>query len=200
MTGWNMHPFADFSEDCVLREVIVEVDRMPGRNYSRRRPNARMRRMRYIPPGTTGLIMSLGVLRVVLNIAKKRTTQEGPFTFEPQGKPDTFEPRLANYVRAVEFLIGLATGSVILIAGSSLHATGQIPWQFVSPMIALASSVICGLLFMVLMIYRYEEFLHHDNYTRMKYVWNQTLGFSSLFLFCLGYLWFVFAVGIALSK
>ena len=67
-------------------------------------------------------------------------------------------------------------------------------------MIVLACSVICGLLFMVLMIYRYEEFLHHNNYTRPKYVWNQTLVFSSLCCFCLGYLWFVFAVGIALSK
>jgi hypothetical protein len=37
--------------------------------------------------------------------------------------------------------------------------------------VTLAFCVVYGLLFMVLMIYNYEEFLHHDNYTR--YVMSQ---------------------------
>jgi hypothetical protein len=157
--------------------------------------------MRCIPPGTSGLCVSAGVFLLVRLIAGKWTVQNGPFTFEPQNKPGSFEPRLANYVRAVEFVLGLATGSIVLIAGSSaLHSTGKLPWVFASPLVLLACCVVFGLLFMVLMIYRYEEFLHHNNYTRLRYIWNQTLGFSALTCFCVGYLWLVFSVGIALSK
>ena len=159
------------------------------------------RLLNHIPPGTSGLCVSMGLLLLIRVIAGQLTVGEGPYTFEPQNKPGSFEPRLANYVRAVEFMLGLATGSIVLIAGSSaLHSTGKIPWVFASPLVMLASSVVFGVLFMVLMIYRYEEFLHHNNYTRLRYIWNQTLGFSALLSFCMGYLWLVFAVGIALSK
>ena len=161
----------------------------------------RMQVMRYIPPGTSGLCVSVGVLLLVRWIAGKRTPQQGPFTFEPNNVPTSFEPRLANYVRAVEFMLGLATGSIVLLAGSSaLHPNGSIPWVFASPLVMLAASVVSGILFMVLMIYNFEEFLHHNNYTRVRYVRNQTLGFTSVTCFCLGYLWLVFSIGLALAK
>jgi hypothetical protein len=157
--------------------------------------------MRYIPPGSSGLCVSLVLLWLIWYVAGKQTPQDGQFTFEPRNEPNSFEPRLANYIRAVEFMLGLATGSIVLIAGSSaLHSAGTIPWQFASPLVILAFCVLYGLLFMVLLIFNYEEFLHHSNYTRSRYIRNKALGFSSLTCFCLGYLWLVFAVGIALSK
>jgi hypothetical protein len=154
--------------------------------------------MRYMFPGTSGLLTSIIVPSVMWSIKQWKTPQ-GAFTFHPEH--GTFEMRLANYIRAVEFMLGLATGSVVLIAGSSaLHSAGKIPWQFASPLTLLAFCVVYGLFFMVLVIRDYEEFLLSDNYTRARYIVNNTLGFSSLICFCAGYLWLVLAVGISLTK
>lgn len=154
-----------------------------------------------MPPGTGGFCVGLGLFLLVRYIADRRTPQGGPFTFELRGLPGSFEPRLANYVRAVEYLLGLATGSIVLLVGSSaLHPNGTLPWVFASPLIVLGFCVVYGVLFMVLLIFNYEEFLHHDNYTRTRYVRNQGLGFSALACFCLGYLWLVLAVSLTLAK
>jgi hypothetical protein len=142
--------------------------------------------------------MMLWLVRYIVN---KRTSPDEGFTFEPQNQRGSFEPRLANYVRAVEYLLTLATGSIVLLVGSSaIHASGALPWVFASPLILLGFCVVYGVLFMVLLIYRYEEFLHHNNYTRSRYVWNQSLGFSALTCFCLGYLWLVCSVSLSLAK
>jgi hypothetical protein len=157
--------------------------------------------MRHIPPGSSGFCVGLGLFFVVKYVASKRTPQEGPFTFEPRGVAGSFEPRLANYVRAVEYLLGLATGSIVLLVGSSaIHPNGTLPWVFASPLILLGFCVVYGVLFMVLLIYNYEEFLHHDNYSRARYVRSQGLGFSALVCFCLGYLWLVCSVALTLAK
>jgi len=138
---------------------------------------------------------------LVRHIADKRTQQAGPFTFEPNAVPGSFEPRLAYYVRAVEYLLGLATGSIVLLVGSSaLNRNGTLPWVFASPLIVLGFCVVYGVLFMVLMIFNYEEFLHHNNYTRTRYVMSQGLGFSALVCFCLGYLWLVISVAVTLAR
>ena len=157
--------------------------------------------MRYVPPGTAGFCVGLCLLLLVTYIADKRTPQSQTFTFEHHGIPGAFEPRLANYVRAVEYLLGLATGSIVLLIGSSaLHPTGKLPWVLASPLIVLSFCVVYGVLFMVLLIFSYEEFLHHNNYTRARYVTNQGLGFSALVCFCLGYLWLVCSVSLTLAK
>ena len=155
----------------------------------------------HIPPGTSGFGCGLAILGLVRYVAGKRTSAEEGFTFEPESEKGSFEPRLANYVRAVEYLLGLATGSIVLLVGSSaIHASGMLPWIFASPLVLLGFCVVYGVLFMVLLIYRYEEFLHHHNYTRARYIWNQSLGFSALTCFCLGYLWLVCSVSLALAK
>lgn len=157
--------------------------------------------MGYIPPGTSGFCFSLGLFLLVSYMADKRTAQSGTFTFEPNGIPGSFEPRLANYVRAVEYLLGLATGSIVLLVGSSaIHANGTLPWVFASPLIVLGFCVVYGVLFMVLLIFNYEEFQHHQNYTRSRYVRSQGLGFSALACFCFGYLWLVCSVSLTLAK
>jgi hypothetical protein len=156
-------------------------------------------KMRYMFPGMSGLLASIAVPLALWSIKERKTSPGPKFTFHP--KDGNFEMRLANYTRAVEFMLGLATGSVVLIAGSSaLHNEGKIPWQFASPLALLAFCVIYGLLFMVLVINYYEEFLLLDNYTRGRYIAVNTLGFSALICFCAGYLWLVLAVGISLSK
>ena len=155
--------------------------------------------MKHMPPGTSGLLLAVGVYLVTWYIVARRTP-DGTFTFELKNEPKSFEPRLANYVRAVEYMLGLATGSIVLIAGSSaLHRDGKLPWVYASPLVMLAVCVVYGLLFMGLMIYNYEEYLHHHNYTRKKYVRSQALGFSGLACFCLGYLWIVLGTIVALT-
>jgi hypothetical protein len=156
--------------------------------------------MKFIP-GTSGGCLSAGIYLIIRYLAHKKTSKSGNFTFEPKNQPGSFEPRLANYIRAVEYLLGLATGSIVLLIGSSaLHPTGTLPWAFASPLILLASSVVYGVIFMVLLIFNYEEYLHHDNYNRSRYVRSQALGFSALVCFCLGYLWLVCSVSLTLAK
>jgi hypothetical protein len=96
--------------------------------------------MRYVPPGIVGLCVGLGLFPLVRYIVDKRTPQGGPPSFEPNGVPGSFEPRLASYIRAIEYLLGLATGSIVLLVGSSaLHPTGTLPWVFASPLIVLGN-------------------------------------------------------------
>src|SRR5882672_5272446 len=112
--------------------------------------------MKHIPPGTCGFVVGLGLFLLVRYVADTRTPQGGKFAFEPNGVPGSFEPRLENYVRAVEYLLGLATGSIVLLVGSSaIHASGTLPWVFASPLIVLGFCVVYGVLFMVLLIFNY---------------------------------------------
>ena len=139
-----------------------------------------------------GLIVWVGVWAAI----HYDTKQFVAFTFDPQGRDHAFEPRLANYIRAGEFIISLATGSIVLLVGSSaLHAGGRLPWFYASPLILLSLCVIYGVLFMVLLVVSYENFLHDPNsYKRHRYVANQAFGFSSLACFCAGYIWLVIAI------
>jgi hypothetical protein len=161
----------------------------------RLRARDRIRRMLHIPPGTggfvTGILLSLGI-----GAASYFTRQEGPFNFDPRGERGTFEPFLAKYLRVAEFIIGLATGSIVLLVGSfALHGQGgQLPWFYASPLLLLALCVIYGVGFMVWLIYHYEEYQHDNQHTRFAYALNLSLGFSSLACFCVGYVWLIFRV------
>ena len=93
-------------------------------------------------------------------------------------------------------MIGLATGSIVLIVGSSaLHGQGgRLPWFYASPLLLLGGSVIYGLLFMAAQLVTMEEGLHGNPHTAFSYALNETLGYSSLLCFLSGYIWLVFAV------
>ena len=93
-------------------------------------------------------------------------------------------------------MIGLATGSIVLIVGSSaLHGErGHLPWFYASPLLLLCGSVIYGLLFMASQLVTMEESLHGNPHTAFSYALNETLGYSSLLCFLGGYIWLVFAV------
>jgi hypothetical protein len=118
------------------------------------------------------------------------------YNLDPQAKPGAFEPLLSKYIRASEFIIGLATGSIVLLVGSSaLHAQGgRLPWFYASPLLLLGWSVILGVAFIVWLIFSYEEFQHGNKHTKLVYSISEALGFSSLGCFCLGYILLIFLV------
>jgi len=55
-----------------------------------------------------------------------------------------------NRIRLSEFMIGLTTGSIVLLVGSAaLHGQGgHLPWFSASPLLLLGGSVLYGLLLM----------------------------------------------------
>lgn len=118
------------------------------------------------------------------------------YDFDPQGKPGAFDPLLQKYLRLGEFMIGLATGSIVLLVGSSaFHGKGgHLPWFYASPLLVLAGSVIAGISFMAWLILSYEEAQHGNPHTPEAYTLSETLGFSSLALFCIGYVWLIIVV------
>ena len=115
---------------------------------------------------------------------------------DPEEKVGTFEPFLARYIRAAEFIVGLATGSIVLLVGSSaLHGQGgHLPWFYASPLLLLALCVAYGIAFMVWLSYCYENYRQGHPYTRLAYNLNVSLGFSALACFIVGYLWLILRV------
>ena len=118
------------------------------------------------------------------------------YNLDPQDQPNSFEPFLAKYLRLGEFMIGLASGSIVLLVGSSaLHGqNGHLPWHYASPLLLLSSCVLYGLLFMVWLVLHYEGYQHGDKHTKALYSLSEALGFSSLSCFVIGYFWLVIAV------
>ena len=47
---------------------------------------------------------------------------------------------------------------------------------------------------MVWLIFNYEEHQHGTPHTRIAYALSETLGFSSVACFCVGYVWLIIAV------
>jgi hypothetical protein len=145
--------------------------------------------MYHPPSGTSGLLVGLGIF-LAIGTATYFTREYEFYNLDPQGKPGAFEPFLAKYIRAAEYIIGLATGSIVLLVGSSaLHGqSGRLPWFYASPLLLLALCVVYGITFMVWVIYNYEEYQHHAKHTALAYSLSLTLGFSALACFCLGML------------
>jgi hypothetical protein len=124
------------------------------------------------------------------------TREHEAYNLDPKGKWNAFEPFLTKYLRISEFIIGLATGSIVLLVGSSaLHGQiGRVPPEYASPLFLLAACVCYGILFMVWLTYHYEEYQHDARHTKIAYTLSLTLGFSSLACFCVGYIWLIIRV------
>lgn len=118
------------------------------------------------------------------------------FDFEPLGEKGAFEKLLANYLDIAKVIIGLASGSIVLLVGSaSFRLTGRLPASFASPLFLLALSILDAVFFMVFEILNYEDFRHKTRrYSRFKYSRNIALGFGSLLCFCVGYVWLILIV------
>ena len=146
-------------------------------------------------PGFTGVVLGPLIFAAVF-AACYLTKQHESYNLDPKHVPGAFEPLLAKYIRAAEFIIGLATGSIVLLVGSSaLHAQGgRLPWFYATPLLLLGWSVILGAAFIVWLIQSYENYQHENPHTKMVYSLSETLGFSSLICFCLGYILLIFLV------
>jgi hypothetical protein len=151
--------------------------------------------MLHPPPGASGVITGVCIFLAIGTLAYA-TREPGPFNLDPQNRSGAFEPFLAKYLRVAEYVIGLATGSIVLLVGSSaLHGqSGRLPWFYASPLLLLAFCVIYGVAFMVWLIYHYEEHQHGNPHTRFAYSLSLALGLSSLACFCFGYVWLIFRV------
>ena len=138
--------------------------------------------------GFTGLLIG-PTFTVAVWCACYFTKEHEAYDIDPKGEPGAFEPLIAKYIKAAEFIVGLATGSIVLLVGSSaLHAQGgRLPWFYASPLLMLAWSVILGVAFIVWLILRYETYQHGNPHTKLAYSISETLGFSSLLCFCFGY-------------
>jgi hypothetical protein len=148
-------------------------------------------------PGFSG--MALGpVVFAVVGAASYLTKEHESYNLDPKGESGKFEPFLAKYLRLSEFIIGLATGSIVLLVGSSaLHGQGgHLPWFYASPLLVLGWCVVFGIGFMVWLTHNYEEYQHGNPHTKFGYTLSETLGFSSLACFSLGYFWLVICVTI----
>ncbi len=146
-------------------------------------------------PGFSGLLIGPLVFGGI-GVASYLTKEYEAYNLDPQGKPGSFEPLLAKYLRASEFLIGLASGSIVLLVGSSaLHSQGgRLPWFYASPLMLLAWCVLGGVAFIVWLIHSYEEYQHGNKHTKWIYTISETLGFGSLLCFGLGYFLLIFLV------
>ncbi len=146
-------------------------------------------------PGFSGLTLG-PALFIVIGTASYLTKEYESYNLDPKGEKGEFEKFLVKYVRLSEFIIGLATGSIVLLVGSSaLHGQGgHLPWFFASPLLLLAWCVVFGIGFMVWLTRNYEEYQHGNPHTKLGYTLSETLGFTSLACFGVGYFWLIFQV------
>jgi hypothetical protein len=152
-------------------------------------------------PGFSAVILgplSFGVIFALSHREHKgdRDPKDVKFDLDPLGKSGAYEPFLAKYLRVSEFIIGLATGSIVLLVGSSaLHGqNSHLPWVYATPLLLLSFCVLYGAIFMVWQIYDYEMYQHGTPHTREGYALSEALGFSSLLCFGSGYIWLIVAV------
>ncbi len=125
----------------------------------------------------------------------RATKKHAAYNLGPGGSPRAYEPIMSRYIRLAEFVIGAASGSIVLIIGSSAlrGQGGRLAWFYASPLILIAASVVYGVGFMACQVYTYEQVLHGNPHTAANYALNETLGFASLICFVTGYVWLIFA-------
>ena len=149
-------------------------------------------------PGFPGIATSLGLFAIVWLTVWLRTKPPSSNYFESEGEEGEFGKRLLPiYLDITKLILGIAAGSIVLLVGSSnlvQQSGGRSLKSFASPMFMVAMSIIYGVLFMTLLVLNYEHHRHNpasNSYTRLKYARNQSLGFSALSCFCIGYAWLV---------
>jgi len=147
--------------------------------------------------GLRGIVTGVVVFVVVWLLASMGT-QGKSFDFDARGEKGAFQPLLSTYLDLAKFVLGLASGSIVLLVGSSpLHATPRLSYTFASPLFLRAFSIIYGVLFMMCLTLNYEQYRAIGSeltYTKFKYTPNLAFGYSALFCFCIGYGWLVWIV------
>jgi hypothetical protein len=97
-------------------------------------------------------------------------------------KGNTFEPLLKHYISVTQLLITVAAASITFGGNQGSKAGIPVAKSF------LAFSILYGVLFCAAVLYRYDEYTQDvRSYTRFWYSTVETLGFSTLACFILGY-------------
>jgi hypothetical protein len=105
--------------------------------------------------------------------------------FPIAAKTATFEPMLKHYIGVTQLLVTVAAASIAF--GGDKSPTP--PLLIVIAKSFLAWSIFYGVLFCAFLLYRYDEYTQDmTNYTRRWYSTVESLGFSTLGCFVLGYL------------
>ena len=148
-------------------------------------------------PGFAGIAVSICVFAVIWGFTAIKVGK-GPFNMDAHEEKAAFEPLLSNYLDIAKFVLGIASGSIVLLVGSSaLHVDKGLPTTFASPLFVLAFCILYGVLFMFFLMFDYEDYRHRigqSTYTRIKYSRNTALGLSALVCFCTGYAWLIVIV------
>ncbi len=152
--------------------------------------------MVHAPAGSTGAILAILFLFAPWSLLFSRRRSTSAYTLDPKGKPGAYEPILAKYLKLAEVLLGLATGSIVLLVGSSaLRGNGgKLPWTFASALVLLAFAAIYAVGFMGWQIFCYEYYQQGNAHTAFHYSLSEALGLASLTSFFIGYLWLIAAV------
>jgi len=148
-------------------------------------------------PGFAGIVVGICVFFVIWGLAALQAGK-GPFNMDAHQEKGAFEPLLSNYLDIAKFVLGIASGSIVLLVGSSaFHGDKGLPSAFASPLFVLALCILYGVLFMFFLMFDYEDYRHREGqspYTRFKYSRNTALGMSGLACFCVGYAWLIVIV------
>ena len=114
------------------------------------------------------------------------------YLLEEEDDKGGFEKLLASYLDIAKLVVGLASGSVVLLVGSVTVRSGQLPESFAPPLFLLALCIIYALIFMVLVTRSYDVYRNKArSYSRMMYTTNQAFGYGGLLCFCGGYVWLI---------
>jgi hypothetical protein len=147
--------------------------------------------------GFCGLVVGVVVFLIVWLVAYLSVRRRGDlFDFDAGGESGEFEKLLTTYLDISKFIVGLASGSIVLLVGSSaLRKSELLPPPFASPLFLLALCVLYGILFMAFLTVNYEAYKHKtSDYTTFKYARNLALGCGGLVCFCIGYAWLIVIV------
>jgi hypothetical protein len=146
-------------------------------------------------PGMRGVFLSL-VIPVVLWFLFFFTKSSQSYSFDLPDRPGSFEPYMAKYLKIAETLIGLASGSIVLLVGSlAIHGqTGSFSSSYASSLFMFVFTVLYGLVYSVWIVRRYEDSQHDGELSRNSYALCETLGFSALFCFVAGYVCLILSV------
>ena len=85
-------------------------------------------------PGFFGILVGVALL-LIIGLLAALGSKGTSFDFDAQGEKGAFEKLLPVYLDVVKLMIGLASGSIVLLVGAStLHSEGRIPDHFASPL------------------------------------------------------------------
>jgi hypothetical protein len=142
-----------------------------------------------------GIIIAIFLFLIVWFVVWLRNKNDiGPYNFDALNATGAFEKFLQVYIDIFKFVLGLASGSIVLLIGSSsFRQSGNLPSSFTSPLFLLTASILYGILLMLFLSINYESYRHNEApYTKFRYTRNVALGYSSLLSFIFGYIWLIY--------